>query len=52
MGPVVKREDLQAVLTQVNSRFDYFTKECKRLQGEIDSIKGVKPVAKEKQANG
>ena len=51
MGPVVKQEDLEIVVSQINRRFDWFTKEVKQLQREIDTLKPV-PVKKKAAANG
>ncbi len=45
MGPVVKREDLQGVLNQINGRFDFFTKRTQELENRIKELEKVANVA-------
>jgi hypothetical protein len=49
MGPVVKQEDLQRVVNQINSRFDFFTKEVGRLENRIKELEKVANVAPAKK---
>ena len=49
MGPVVKREDLQGVLNQVNGRFDWFTRRCNELENRIKVLEKVANVVAPKE---
>ena len=46
MGPVIKREDLQKVVDQVNGRFDFFTRKVEELENRIKVLEGEKAPAK------
>lgn len=53
MGPVVKQEDLQRIVDQINGRFEWFTKYCKELEDKITELENAKKqpaAAKEKAA--
>ena len=53
MGPVVKQEDLQRVVNQINARFDYFTNEVAKLENRIQQLEKVANVApKKEKSNG
>lgn len=54
MGPVVKREDLEQIVGQVNGRFEWFTDKIKKLEDKVAQLENAntptKPTAKEKAA--
>ncbi len=43
MGPVVKREDLEQVISQINGRFDWFTKKIEKMEKEVAALKEARP---------
>lgn len=50
MGPILKQEDLQRVVDQVNGRFDWFTKRCEGLEKRIEVLeKKLTPAADKKE---
>lgn len=50
MGPVIKREDLEQVLAQINGRFDWFTKEIENINKRLDALEKAAPAKAVKEA--
>jgi hypothetical protein len=49
MGPVVRQDDLQVVVDQINGRFDYFTNAVAKLENRIQELEKVANVAPKKE---
>lgn len=49
MGPVIKREELERVVEQINKRFDYFTQKVESLEKKLEA---TKPKNTKEKVNG